>query len=83
MDDNEFNILPIKHLIKEQFDLDIDQASNGSIACSMFMEGFEKSCRCKFRTYRLIIMDLQMPVMDGKEASNIIIAKINGDKIRR
>ena len=32
VDDNDFNILPLKLLIKENFDIDIEEASNGAIA---------------------------------------------------
>jgi CheY-like chemotaxis protein len=39
----------------------------------MFKELLDKPCGCMLRTYRLIIMDLGMPVMDGKEASRIIL----------
>ena len=42
----------------------------------MYTEGFEKACQCNLRTYRLIFMDLNMPVMDGQEASKIILGKI-------
>ena len=42
----------------------------------MFTLGFEKACQCNLRAYRLIFMDLNMPVMDGQEASKIILDKI-------
>ena len=47
----------------------IDEAVNGKIALDMYKERFEKKCGCSDRTYKLIIMDLQMPVMGGLEAS--------------
>ena len=42
----------------------------------MFTLGFEKACQCNLRAYRLIFMDLNMPIMDGKEASKLILDKI-------
>ena len=44
VDDNEFNILPIKLLIKEHFDIDIEDAENGAIAVQKFKEGLERPC---------------------------------------
>jgi uncharacterized membrane protein len=32
VDDIEFNIIPVKYLIKENFDIDVEDASNGAIA---------------------------------------------------
>ena len=46
VDDIEFNILPLKHLIKEHFDIEIDEASNGAIAVEMFKKGLDKPCQC-------------------------------------
>ena len=36
VDDIEFNILPVKLLIKEHFDIDIEEAENGAIAVDKF-----------------------------------------------
>ena len=38
----------------------------------MFKKGFEAPCGCQDRAYKLIIMDIQMPVMNGLEASKAI-----------
>ena len=46
----------------------------------MFTEGFEKPCHCNLRAYRLIFMDLNMPVMDGQEASKLILDLILKDE---
>ena len=56
-------------MAKNNFNLDIVDAANGEIAFHLFSEGFNKQCGCINRAFRLIIMDLQMPVMDGIEAS--------------
>jgi hypothetical protein len=58
VDDIEFNILPIKLLIKEHFDIEIEEASNGAIAVEMFKKGLDKPCQCSQRSYTLIFMDL-------------------------
>ncbi|MEQ8220482.1 MAG: ATP-binding protein [Arenibacter sp.] len=60
-EDNKVNIMVIeKFLSKWQVDFDI--AENGLIALNMAMEN----------TYDMILMDLQMPVMNGFEASKAI-----------
>jgi len=60
-EDNKINIMVIeKFLSKWQVDFDI--AENGLIAINMAMEN----------TYDMILMDLQMPVMNGFEASKSI-----------
>ena len=51
----------------------------------MFQEKFNKPCGCINRAYRLILIDIQMPVMDGIESSNnitkIIKNKYDSDSI--
>jgi CheY-like chemotaxis protein len=69
VDDIEFNIIPIRLMIKNNFNLDIVDAANGEIALHLFREEFNKNCGCVNRAFKLIIMDLQMPVMDGIESS--------------
>jgi CheY-like chemotaxis protein len=44
VDDIEFNILPLKLLIKEHFDIDIEEATNGAIAVEMYKKGLDKPC---------------------------------------
>jgi CheY-like chemotaxis protein len=39
VDDTHFNILAVKLMIKEKFQLDVEEAANGQIAIDMFMEG--------------------------------------------
>ena len=36
VDDMEFNIIPVKYLLKYNFNIDIDDASNGKIALEKF-----------------------------------------------
>ena len=44
VDDIEFNILPLKLLIKEHFDIEIEEAANGKIAVEMYKKGLDKPC---------------------------------------
>ncbi|MBW6488776.1 ATP-binding protein [Sulfurimonas sp.] len=60
-EDNHTNQLVLLGLLEDYIE-EIDVANNGQEAVDMFESG----------KYELIIMDLQMPVMDGYEATRII-----------
>ena len=64
VEDNNMNILIAQRLLKK-WGLEVDIANNGAEAVEMV----EKS------TYSLVLMDLQMPVMDGYEATKTIRKK--------
>ena len=51
-------------LVLEQFGLQVDQAENGCIAYEMAVQSLAEE-----RPYELILMDIQMPVLDGCEAT--------------
>ena len=59
-------------MIKENFMLDIEEAPNGKIGYEMFKEGFDKQCGCEDRAYKLVFMDLQMPIMGGIESATLM-----------
>jgi len=58
VEDNEDNRLLVKTYLKK-LPYIIDEAENGEIAVDLYREN----------TYNLILMDVQMPVMDGHEAT--------------
>ena len=55
-------------MIIDNFNIQVDEAYNGEVDLQMFQDKFDKQCGCINRTYRLILMDIQMPVMDGIES---------------
>jgi two-component system sensor histidine kinase/response regulator len=61
VDDNKMNLLIASRFLKK-WQANVDEALNGQIAVDMV----------NTNVYDLIIMDLQMPVMDGFEATTII-----------
>jgi two-component system sensor histidine kinase/response regulator len=61
VDDNKMNLLIASRFLKK-WHADVDEALNGQIAVDMV----------RHKAYDLIIMDLQMPVMDGFEATIVI-----------
>ncbi len=74
VDDNELN-LKIGVLQLQQQGITVDTALNGQLAVDMLREnGIEK--------YDFILMDVQMPVMNGYEATSIIRKLPGGDKLK-
>ena len=69
-------------MIKENYNIDIEDACNGKIALDKFKAGFDKPCKCINRTYRLILMDIAMPVMDGIESTKKILKLVKDEKRR-
>jgi PAS domain S-box-containing protein len=67
VEDNEANQKVIYHILKKA-GIETDLADNGKAAIKLLEEGFE---------YDLIIMDLQMPEMDGFETTTYIRRNLN------
>lgn len=61
VEDNEDNRMLVRTYLKK-LPYIIDEAENGKIAVDMYREN----------TYNLILMDVQMPIMDGHEATRTI-----------
>ena len=82
VDDTPFNIFALKHMLHDKYHIDIEEAHNGQICIDKYLRQYHKPCGCKNRTYRLIFMDIGMPVMDGKEAIRQLMNIIReGDQI--
>ena len=79
VDDNDFNLMPLNMLITQLFQIQTDLAFNGIQAVQLFKENYEKACKCDNRAYKFIFMDLNMPEMDGYEASENILKILKDD----
>ena len=64
VEDNAIN-MEIANMILSQMGFDVDTAENGSIAVDMVKDSGENP-------YDVVLMDIQMPIMDGYEATNAI-----------
>ena len=62
VDDNEFNLITLKEIIRQKFKVECDLAQNGQVAIDMVKNRLGNQ-------YKLILMDLLMPLKNGYEAS--------------
>ncbi len=69
VDDEHFNILSLEMLLMKLNINETSSAFNGSAAVSIFKNKFDleppDNCTCKEKKYKLIFMDINMPIMDG------------------
>ena len=80
VDDDEF-ILKISKNILKSFKLEADCAENGQECLNMIKEKQEKKCNCSKNKYKLVLMDITMPIMDGIEAAKNIQKMIDENKL--
>ena len=69
-----FNLIPLELLLKEMYQIQVDKAMNGKEAVNMFSKNMNKKC-CNTK-YKLVLMDLNMPIMDGYEATVQILTML-------
>ena len=67
VDDNMFNLIPLELILREMFGLTVDKAFNGLEAVNLYNKNLLKNC-CDIR-YKLVLMDLNMPIMDGYDST--------------
>ena len=77
VDDNNFNLVVMMSMLK-RLNISCDTAMNGQIAINRIMQSQQRKC-CS--PYVLVLMDCNMPVMDGYEATEKIVKMINGNII--
>ena len=80
VDDDEFILKTSKNILKA-FKLEADCAKNGQECLNMIKEKQEKNCNCSKSKYKIILMDITMPVMDGIEAAKNIQKLIDENKL--
>ena len=76
VDDNSFNLMVAKHIIEER-GFSVVTAMNGEEAIKKVKEHYTNGKT----PFKLIFMDLQMPVMDGFESTSILIGMMERNEI--
>jgi len=77
VDDNPFNLIVANHVM-EQEGFQVKNATNGEEA----LEEAKKHENSR-EIFKLILMDCQMPVMDGYEASKLLVAMMSKGEITK
>ena len=78
VDDEQFNIGCMATLLKK-FKIESDVCFNGEDCVKKFEAKLIKMCKCDKTVYKLILMDVIMPTMNGFEAANKIQSIINNN----
>ena len=71
VEDNFYNVIPLKMLLRTTYNIQIERAENGKIGVEAYEANATKKC-CK-TYFKLIFMDIQMPVMNGYESAKGIL----------
>lgn len=72
MDDNEFNLFVLSSYLRN-LGMVADEAVNGKEAIAKMAAKAENCCCNK---YEVVVMDINMPVMNGMQASSVIKRKM-------
>jgi signal transduction histidine kinase/CheY-like chemotaxis protein len=78
VDDEPLNVLVLESYLKS-INLPVDKASNGQIALDMIKDRNANNICCQ--GYDLVLMDINMPVLDGVETTREIMRMINKKEI--
>ena len=79
-DDEEFNLSTIKNMLKK-FNINADISTNGKECIDSILKKKKLNCLCKKKCYKLIFLDMMMPVMDGLETTKQIQDLIDKNEI--
>ena len=70
VDDHPFNLMPLEGMLEDK-QIVTEQATSGQESVNKFNQDMDKTC-CN-RRYKLVMMDIYMPDMNGHEATKLIL----------
>ena len=71
VDDEEFNVMASRKML-QKLGFESDAAYNGEECINLINEKIKLNCKCKYSFYKLILLDIVMPVMDGIKTAKTI-----------
>ena len=79
-DDETFNLKTIKNMLKK-LNIECDTSTNGKECIDSIINKKKLKCNCNKNYYKLIFLDMMMPIMNGLEAVKIIQKMIDENEI--
>ena len=77
VDDIDMNRYVLKQIFMSKYGINCDEATNGKEAIQLIKaRSFQECCS----SYKIIIMDFEMPIMNGIQVSNNLISMIQATK---
>ena len=70
VEDNFYNVVPLKMILRTSYNIQIERAENGKLGYEAYERNLRKTCCEKY--FKLVFMDINMPVMDGYESARIM-----------
>ena len=80
VDDEEFNVMASQKMLKNLGYLS-DKAYNGEECINLIKEKKQNTCKCNKTYYKIIFLDIVMPIMDGIKAAKKIQEMIDNKEI--
>ncbi len=78
VDDNEYNLFVLQNYLKSVH-LAADEALNGKEAVEKVVSRATDNVCC--RGYKVVVMDINMPIMDGIEATKLLRLKMKEEEV--
>ena len=76
VDDEEFNVMASQRML-QKLGYESDAAYNGEECINLINEKIKLNCKCKCSYYKLIFLDIVMPIMDGIKTAEEIQSMID------
>ena len=80
VDDEEFNVMATKKMLKK-IGYESDEAYNGEECINLIKQKQKLNCSCHKNYYKIIFLDIVMPVLDGIKTAKIIQEMIDKKEI--